>query len=77
MITEPRQKLQRFYDQALLTPELLCLNCAHTSWTRPQQRCSPERQEDCMLFATEMLSLLADPRPQARGDQPARLANQA
>ena len=67
MKSTPRQQLQRFYGQALLAPELLCLNCAHTAWNRAAGRCSPDRREDCLLFVSDMVNRLADfrssPRP--------------
>ena len=73
MMTNPRQQLQRFYGQALLTPELLCLNCAHTAWNRANGRCPAERREDCLLFVSDMVNRLGaagtfsrqSPRPPA------------
>ena len=70
MSSNPRQQLRRFYDQALLTPELLCLNCAHTAWNRAAGRCSNERREDCLIFVSDMVNRLAvtapTPRPARR-----------
>lgn len=66
MRTDPRRQLRQFYDQALLTPELLCLNCAHTAWNRAAGRCSNERREDCLLFVSDMVNRLADPVPAPR-----------
>lgn len=65
MITSPRQLLRQFYDQALMAPELLCLNCAHTAWNRVACRCSSERRQDCALFVNDMVNRLA-----AQSDQP-------
>ncbi|MFH1036300.1 MAG: hypothetical protein V1806_17520 [Pseudomonadota bacterium] len=76
MQNHPRRQLQLFYGQALLTPELLCLNCAHTAWNRSNGRCSPERREDCLVFVSDMVNRLGDPRhlprPGARPPAPAR-----
>jgi hypothetical protein len=69
MTTTPRQQLQHFYGQALLMPELLCLNCAHTAWNRSNGRCSADRREDCLLFVSDMVNRLATPRQQPRPDQ--------
>ncbi len=55
----PRQMLRDFYDRALLAPELLCLNCAHTAWNRAEGPCSSERREDCILFVSDMVNRLA------------------
>lgn len=66
MHTVPRQQLQRFYDQALLSPELLCLHCAHTAWNRSRGQCSSDRRQDCLLFVSDMVNRLADPRPTPR-----------
>jgi hypothetical protein len=55
----PSELLRDFYDRALLTPELLCLNCAQTAWNRAACRCSESRQEDCLLFAGQMAGELA------------------
>jgi hypothetical protein len=57
----PRKMLRDFYDQSLLTPELLCLHCAHTAWRGSKKACSPERREDCLFFANDMLNWLASP----------------
>ena len=54
-----RDKLRDFYDQALLSPELMCLCCGHTAWNRAACRCSAERKEDCLLFAGEMVNRLS------------------
>ena len=76
MSQDPRQQLRRFYDQALLSPELLCLNCANTAWNRSAGGCSPERREDCLLFVADMIHRLALPsnpsRPGGRPAPPAR-----
>ncbi|MGD8563211.1 MAG: hypothetical protein PVG03_11760, partial [Desulfarculaceae bacterium] len=56
-----RQKLRTFYDQALLTPDLLCLNCGNTAWNQAACRCSPQRRQDCLLFAGDMLNRLNEP----------------
>jgi hypothetical protein len=59
MFNSPSEMLRDFYDRALLTPELLCLNCAQTAWNRAACRCSERRQEDCLLFAGDMVNQLA------------------
>jgi hypothetical protein len=61
MKRSPRRMLHSFYDQALLTPELLCLNCAKTAWNRAACRCSDQRREDCLYFAGDMIMELARP----------------
>jgi hypothetical protein len=58
MSFKARKNLREFYDQALLAPDLLCLNCAHTAWNRAACRCSAERREDCILFAGDMVNML-------------------
>ncbi|KIX15059.1 hypothetical protein [Dethiosulfatarculus sandiegensis] len=58
MSFKARKNLREFYDQALLAPDLLCLNCAHTAWNRAACRCSAERKEDCLLFAGDMVNML-------------------
>ena len=63
MSTSPSDMLRDFYDRALLTPELLCLNCAQTAWNRAACRCSKSRQEDCLLFAGHMVNRLARRKP--------------
>lgn len=73
MTPDARKLLREFYDQALLSPELLCLNCGNTDWSRDHGRCSPEKRQDCLLFVSDMLGRLsrgARP-PAAREDQPA------
>ena len=54
----PKHILRNFYDQALMTPELLCLNCAHMVWRGPKRNCSPARKEDCLFFVNDMLNWL-------------------
>ncbi|MBI4799036.1 MAG: hypothetical protein HY794_09945 [Desulfarculus sp.] len=66
MQTTPRQRLRHFYDQALLSPDLLCLHCAHTAWNRSLGQCSRDRRHDCLLFVSDMVNRLADPRPTPR-----------
>ena len=61
-----RRMLHRFYDQALLTPELLCMNCALTAWNRAACRCSEERKKDCLYFAGDMIMELARPHKKER-----------
>jgi hypothetical protein len=63
MISSPRRMLREFYDQALLAPELLCLNCTHTAWNRADGPCSSERREDCILFVSDMVNRLAAAAP--------------
>lgn len=59
-------KLQDFYDQALLTPALLCLSCSRSHWNHRGQPCSPSRREDCALFVNSMVNRLAsEPEPTA------------
>jgi hypothetical protein len=74
MISSPRRLLREFYDRALLSPDLLCLSCAHTAWNRSDGPCSSERREDCILFVSDMVNRLAAaaPGPQReRGEAPA------
>ncbi len=59
-------KLRSFYDEALLNPELLCMNCARTAWNRAGCRCSEQRKEDCLYFARDMIIELARPAKKAR-----------
>lgn len=66
MATNPRQRLREFYDQALLTPELLCMNCSYTAWNRAGCRCSESRRENCALFVSDMVSRLGHPAARAR-----------
>jgi hypothetical protein len=64
----PRSRLRSFYDQALLTPELLCLNCSHIGWKGSKRMCSPQRKENCLFFVNDMLNwLVAEP---GKGAQP-------
>ena len=59
MKNRARDKLRDFYDQALLSPDLMCLCCGHTAWNQAACRCSAERKEDCILFAGEMVNRLS------------------
>lgn len=59
MTPGPRQRLRDFYDQALLSPELLCLNCARTTWNSASGRCSAQKRQDCELFVSHMITELA------------------
>lgn len=73
MISSPRRLLRDFYDQALLSPDLLCLSCAHLAWNRPDGPCSSERREDCILFVSDMVNRLAAAAPglqRERGEAP-------
>lgn len=54
-----RKKLREFYDEALLSPELLCLNCGNTDWGMSNGHCSDQKRHDCLLFVTDMLECLA------------------
>lgn len=73
MAINPRQRLREFYDQALLTPELLCLNCSYTAWNRAGCRCSERRREDCALFVNHMVNRLAqDQAPHRTKHSPAK-----
>jgi hypothetical protein len=66
-----QQRLRDFYDQALLSPELLCLNCSNTAWNRAACRCSPEKQEDCALFVSHMIRRLGGhPVKEEQADPP-------
>ena len=56
-----QKRLHKFYDDALLNPEVLCLNCARTAWNRAACRCSEERKTDCLYFARDMIIELARP----------------
>lgn len=68
----PRRMLRDFYDRALLAPELLCLNCAHSVWNRPETPCSSERREDCILFVSAMVNRLnAEEHSPKNGRRPA------
>jgi hypothetical protein len=59
MSGKPRKKLREFYDQALLSPELLCLNCGNTDWGNGHGQCSEQKRHDCLLFVTDMVECLA------------------
>ncbi len=63
MRRSPQLELKRFYDQALLTPELLCLHCGCTAWNRADCLCSPEKRQDCTVFVADMVNRLARPAP--------------
>jgi|GEM_PF-6135733 hypothetical protein len=63
MRSNPRQRLRKFYDQALLSPELLCLNCARWAWNRPGEACPADRRQDCQLFVSDMVNRLAAAAP--------------
>jgi hypothetical protein len=56
---QPKMKLREFYDQALLSPELLCLNCGNTDWGMGISHCSDQKRQDCLLFVTDMVECLA------------------
>lgn len=63
--------LRDFYDQALLNPDLLCLNCSHMSWRNRNARCSPARKEDCLFFANDILNwLVTEPASKRRTARP-------
>ncbi len=64
MKTNPRKLLREFYSRALLSPELLCLSCAHSAWNRPGGRCSEQTRQDCHLFVSDMVNHLALGSPQ-------------
>ena len=53
-----QNRLRKFYDQALLNPELLCLSCAHSAWNQGAGRCSPELRQDCTMFVCYMVGQL-------------------
>ena len=57
-MTTAKKMLMDFYDQALMTPDLLCLNCSYMAWRGPRQRCSAARKEDCLFFVNDMLNWL-------------------
>ncbi len=61
MSHQPRELLREFYDQALLSPELLCLSCGNTDWTGARARCSARKRQDCLLFVSDMVGRLAPP----------------
>jgi hypothetical protein len=63
MRTTSRQALQRFYGQALITPEMMCLHCGLTAWNRADCACTPERMQDCAIFVTDMVNRLGSPTP--------------
>lgn len=58
MAKSPISRLSEFYGQAILTPDLLCLNCQITAWNRAACRCSEENRRECLLFATDMANKL-------------------
>lgn len=59
MSGQPRKLLREFYDQALLSPELLCLNCGNIDWSAGHGRCSDQKRHDCLLFVSDMVGQLA------------------
>lgn len=59
MSGQQRKKLRKFYDEALLSPELLCLNCGNTDWGMSSRHCSDQKRFDCLLFVTDMVECLA------------------
>lgn len=59
MSGQPLKMLREFYDQALLSPELLCLNCGNTDWSTGHGRCSDQKRHDCLLFVSDMVERLA------------------
>ncbi|MFZ5585510.1 MAG: hypothetical protein ACOZHQ_06240 [Thermodesulfobacteriota bacterium] len=61
MRNHPRTILRRFYDQALLSPELLCLHCAHSAWTGAVSPCPSDRRQDCQIYVSDMLQRLSNP----------------
>lgn len=73
MATTPRQRLREFYDQAMLAPELLCLNCSHTAWNRAGCKCSERRQQDCALFVNDMVNRLGKPQSRHKGTTDTRV----
>ena len=74
MATTPRQRLREFYDQAMLSPELLCLNCSHTAWNRAGCKCSERRQQDCALFVNDMVNRLGQTQAGQEGDADTRVS---
>jgi hypothetical protein len=71
MSSDHRQRLREFYDQALMSPELLCMCCSNTAWNTAACRCSPEKQEDCALFVSHMIRRLGNRTVKpARPEQP-------
>ena len=76
MLGRPKKLLREFYDQALLSPELLCLHCGHVDWSSGQIRCSDQKRKDCLLFVSDMVERLAHadhPQKLAEKRQPAPL----
>ena len=72
MRPRPRNLLHDFYRQALLTPELLCLNCGNTAWNRGPVSCPTHRRQDCLLFVSDMVNRLATrPRSSRERELPA------
>lgn len=59
MSGQPKKILREFYGQALLSPELLCLNCGNTDWGMSNCQCSDQKRQDCLLFVTNMVECLA------------------
>ena len=72
MSGQPRKILREFYDQALLSPELLCLNCGNSDWCMGHGQCSDSKRHDCLLFVTDMVECLArnDQAPKSAGSRP-------
>jgi hypothetical protein len=56
---QAKKMLREFYDQALLSPELLCLNCGNIDWSAGHGRCSDKKRHDCLLFVSDMVERLA------------------
>ncbi|ADK86060.1 hypothetical protein Deba_2706 [Desulfarculus baarsii DSM 2075] len=67
-----RDKLRRFYQEAMLCPELLCLSCQRSAWNSSRPPCSQSRREDCALFVEDMAGRLAAEPPKAPGRRPAQ-----
>ncbi len=70
MAFNPKARLREFYDQALLTPELLCLNCSYTAWNRAGCKCSERRREDCAWFVNHMVNRLGLEQAPEKNDRP-------
>ena len=58
MENTPHRMLQKFYSQAFMNPELLCLSCAHSAWTQGPRQCPKEIRQDCTMFVYDMINQL-------------------
>ncbi len=71
MYKAAHSKLAKFYQQALLSPDLLCLSCHRSVWNNGRPQCSPNRRRECALFVEDMAGKLAMQPPQPHERRPA------